>query len=170
MCFDSYSKRSTPWDPARFNSATQNRGTDGLVTWIAPSQVDLFSASCSKTSSRVTAGFVQPSGQPPFEFGGAWRSSDRVFDGELRATSVEIPSKSCCATKRAACVFRTRKSRSCVPRTLCSRTRPERTERSKTRTRVTVQLSLRPWTYERGLWVQVNMVGGYMRHFIGFCA
>ena len=111
-----------------------------MVTWIAPNQVDLFSASCSNTSCRVTTGFVQPNGQPHFESGGAWRSSDRVFDGELRATSVEIASKSCCATKRAACVFRTRKSRSCVPRTLCSRTRPERTERSKTRTRVTVQL------------------------------
>ena len=41
-------------EPSRFKSAAQNRGTDGLGTWIAPNQVDPFSVSCRKTSSPVT--------------------------------------------------------------------------------------------------------------------
>ena len=45
--------------PARFNPATQNKGTDGLGTWIALKQVDMFSISCGKTNSRVNTGFVQ---------------------------------------------------------------------------------------------------------------
>ena len=49
-------------EPSRFKSAAQNRGTDGLGTWIAPNQVDPCSASCRKISSPVTTGFVQPSG------------------------------------------------------------------------------------------------------------
>ena len=49
-------------ETTRVKSAAQNRGTDGLGTWIAPNQVDPFSVSCGNTSSPVTAGFVQPNG------------------------------------------------------------------------------------------------------------